>query len=98
MKRQDIKLDWLLEALHRKWVDYNEIFSPVVKHSSIRMILPLVADRIMELEQLYVKTTFLHGELEETVYMQQPEGFVKDKNKVCLLRKSLYRLCYEFGK
>ena len=61
----------------------------VVKHSSIRMILALVADRNMELEQLDVKTAFLHGELQETVYMQQPEGFVKDKNKVWLLRKSL---------
>ena len=76
----------------REGVDYNEIFSLVVKHSSIRMILALVADRNMELEQLDVKVTFLHGELEETVYMQQPEGFVKDKNKVCLLRKSLYGL------
>ncbi|RVW25411.1 Retrovirus-related Pol polyprotein from transposon TNT 1-94 [Vitis vinifera] len=65
----------------REGVDYNEIFSLVVKHSSIRMILALVADRNMELEQLDVKVTFLHGELEETVYMQQPEGFVKDKNK-----------------
>ena len=76
----------------REGVDYNEIFLLVVKHSSIRMILALVADRNMELEQLDVKVTFLHGELEETVYMQQPEGFVKDKNKVCLLRKSLYGL------
>ncbi|KAL6330796.1 hypothetical protein AAG906_009224 [Vitis piasezkii] len=59
----------------RKGVYYNEIFSPVVKHSSIKMILALVADRIMELEQLDVKTAFLHGELEKTVYMQQPEGF-----------------------
>ena len=64
-----------------EWVHYNEIFSPVVKHSSIKMILALIVDRIMELEQLDVKIAFLHGELEETVYMQQPEGFVKDKNK-----------------
>ena len=50
----------------------------VVKHSSIRMILALVADRNMELEQLDFKTAFLHHQLEETVYMQQHEGFVKD--------------------
>ncbi|KAL6320959.1 hypothetical protein AAG906_010768 [Vitis piasezkii] len=77
----------------REGVDYNEIFSLVVKHSSIRMILALVADRNMELKQLDVKVTFLHGELEKTVYMQQPEGFVKDKNKVCLLRKSKFDSC-----
>lgn len=53
----------------REWVDYNEIFLPVVKHSSIRMILALVVDINMELEQLDVKTAFLHGELKETVSM-----------------------------
>jgi len=39
-----------------------------------------------------VKTEFLHGELEETIYMQQPEGFVEYNTKVCLLKKSLYGL------
>ena len=39
-----------------------------------------------------VKTAFLHGELEETIYMHQPEGFVEDNTKVCLLKKSLYGL------
>ena len=46
----------------------------------------------LELEQMDVKTAFLHGELEETIYMQQPEGFVEDNSKVCLLKKSLYGL------
>ena len=45
----------------REGIDYNEIFSPVVKHTSIRMLLSLVATEDMELEQ----TTFLHGDLEE---------------------------------
>jgi len=46
----------------------------------------------LELEQMDVKTTFLHGELEETIYMQQLEGFVEDNSKVCLLNKYLYGL------
>src|SRR3954463_4158183 len=49
----------------KEGVDYDEIFSPVVKHTSIRMLLSLVAQLNMELEQLDVKTAFLHGELEE---------------------------------
>jgi len=39
-----------------------------------------------------VKTAFLHGDLKETIYMEQPESFVEDKSKVCLLKKSLYGL------
>ncbi|KAL1536502.1 hypothetical protein AAHA92_29144 [Salvia divinorum] len=75
-------------------VDYNEVFSPVVKHTSIRILLAVVAKKNWELEQLDVKTAFLHGDLEETIYMQQPPGFVKpgEENKVCLLKKSIYGL------
>ncbi|KAG8480907.1 hypothetical protein CXB51_025473 [Gossypium anomalum] len=56
-------------------VDFTDVFSPVVKHSSIRALLGIVAMHELELEQLDVKTAFLHGELEEDIYMQQPEGF-----------------------
>ena len=61
----------------RQGIDYNEVFSPVVKHTSIRIVLALVANDDMELEQLDVKTAFLHGDLEEQIYMEQPEGFKK---------------------
>ena len=50
-------------------VDYNEIFSHVVKDSSIRLLLAFVTHEDLELEQLDVKTTFLHGELDELIYM-----------------------------
>ena len=50
-------------------IDFNDVFSPVVKHSSIRTLLSIVAMRDYELEQLDVKTAFLHGELEEDIYM-----------------------------
>jgi hypothetical protein len=57
-----------------KGIDFDEIFSPVVKMNSIRTILSLVAVEDFHLEQLDVKTTFLHGDLEEDIYMQQPHG------------------------
>ncbi|GJU48891.1 retrotransposon protein, putative, ty1-copia subclass [Tanacetum coccineum] len=77
----------------RAWINYNEVFSPVVRHTSIRVILSLTACKDYELEQLDVKTAFLHGNLEETIYMRQPPGFEEGTgNKVCLLKKSLYGL------
>ena len=78
----------------RKGIDFDEIFSPVVKMSSIRVVLGLAASLDLEVEQMDVKTAFLHGELEEEIYMEQPEGFeVKGKEDyVCKLKKSLYGL------
>lgn len=75
-------------------IDFTDVFSPVVKHSSIRTLLSIVAMRDYELEQMDVKTAFLHGELEEDIYMEQPEGFVVPgkENFACKLKKSLYGL------
>ncbi|XP_057518411.1 uncharacterized protein LOC130799325 [Amaranthus tricolor] len=75
-------------------VDFHEVFSPVVKHSSIRALLALVAMEDLELHQLDVKTAFLHGELEEEIFMKQPEGFevAGKENHVCRLKRSLYGL------
>ena len=68
----------------------DEIFSSVVKHTFIRMLLAIVTFDL-ELEQLDVKITFLHGVLEEEIYMKQPEGYIQkgQQNKACLLKKSL---------
>ena len=78
----------------KKGIDFDEIFSLVVKMTSIRTILSLVVAEDLHLEQLDVKTAFLHGDLEEEIYMQQPQGYeVKGKKKlVCRLKKSLYGL------
>ncbi|KAG8484978.1 hypothetical protein CXB51_021839 [Gossypium anomalum] len=75
-------------------VNFTDVFSPIVKHSSIRSLLGIVAMHDLELEQLDVKTTFLNGELKEDIYMQQPEGFTVSEKEdyVCLLKKSLYGL------
>jgi len=75
-------------------IDFNEVFSPVVRHTSILILLALVALYDLELEQLDVKTAFHHGNLEEEIYIQQPEGFVVPgkEDHVCCLKKSLYGL------
>ena len=59
-------------------INCNEIFSHVVKHYFIRILMAIVNQHDLELQQLDVKTTFLHGNLKETIYMRQPEGFTKD--------------------
>ena len=70
------------------------MFSPVVRHTSIQVLLSLAAEYDMELEQMDVKTTFLHGRLEEKIYMKQPNGVIEigQENKVCLLHRSQYGL------
>jgi hypothetical protein len=75
----------------KKGIYFDEIFSPVVEMTSIRNILRLVAVEDLHLEQLDVKKNFLHGDLEEEIYMQQPQGYeVKGKgNLLCRLKKSL---------
>ena len=62
--------------------------------TSIRAILGLAAKQDLEVEQLDVKTTFLHGDLEGEIYMEQLEGFVEPRKEqfVCRLKKSLYGL------
>ena len=78
----------------KKSIDYSKIFSPVVKMPTISLVLGMVAAENLHLEQLDVKTSFLHGDVEEDLYMIQPEGFTVQgqENLVCKLRKSLYGL------
>ena len=75
-------------------VDFDEVFAPVARIETIRFILALAASNNWEIHHLDVKTAFLHGELKETVYVTQPEGFeVKgEENKVYKLKKALYSL------
>ena len=78
----------------KKGIDFEEIFSPIVKMSSILVDLGLSALLNLEVEQFDVKIAFLYGNLDEEIYMQQPEGFeVKGKEiLICKLKKILYGL------
>ncbi len=75
-------------------VDYNKTFAPIAKFTSIRCILALAALEDMEIHQMDMKIAFLNGELEEEIYMEQPQGFVHQggEHLVCKLHKSLYGL------
>nr|GFB52353.1 retrotransposon protein, putative, Ty1-copia subclass [Tanacetum cinerariifolium] len=75
-------------------IDYKEAFSPVADIRAIRILIAIAAYYDYEIWQMDVKTAFLNGYLNEEVYMEQPEGFVSPKypNRVCKLKRSIYRL------
>ena len=83
----------------REDIDYNDVFLPVVKHMSIRILLAMVAKFDLELEQKDVKTTFFYGELEEVIYMRQPEGYEAKgkKDHACKLNKSFFKDTLSYG-
>ena len=74
--------------------DYDETFCPVVKMEFVRTLIATAVQRGLQLHQVDVATAFLNGELEEEVYMRQPEGFVipGQEHLVCRLKRSIYGL------
>jgi hypothetical protein len=76
----------------KQGIDYDETFSPVAHYDTIRTLLVVAASKNMKLKQFDMKTTFLYGELEEEVYLEQLEGFDDGNGCVCRLMRSLYRL------
>ncbi|GKB70797.1 zinc finger, CCHC-type containing protein, partial [Tanacetum coccineum] len=78
----------------KEGIDYFDTYAPVARITTIRLLLALAAIHNLVIHQMDVKTTFLNGNLDEEVYMKQPEGFIMPGNehKVCKMVKSLYGL------
>ncbi|GJV06718.1 zinc finger, CCHC-type containing protein [Tanacetum coccineum] len=78
----------------KEGIDFFDTYAPVARISTIRLLLALAAIHDLVIHQMDVKTAFLNGDLDEEIYMKQPEGFVMPghESKVCKLKKSLYGL------
>jgi len=80
--------------VQKEGIDFEEVFAPVARLDTIRLILAMAANRGWQVHHLDVKSAFLNGELEEEVYVTQPDGFVKEgkEQQVYKLSKALYGL------
>lgn len=80
--------------VQRKGIDFGEIFAPVTRLETSRLLLALAAKQSWEVHHLDVKNAFLNGEIEEEVYVSQPEGFIQEgkEHLVYRLYKALYGL------
>jgi hypothetical protein len=89
------KARWVLRGFtQRPGVDYEEMFSPIMKPVTVRTVLSIAVCRDWPIQQLDVKNAFLHGTLTETIYCSQPTGFADPAHPdlLCRLKKSLYGL------
>jgi len=75
-------------------IDYFDTYTPIAKIATIRLLIAIATIYKLVIHQMDVKTVFLNGELDEEIYMEQPEEFVMpgQEKTVCRLRKSLYGL------
>src|SRR5712675_1913901 len=77
------------KASHRLGIDYSDIFSPVVRYETVRLMLAIAALQNWHMSSVDVKTAFLYGKLDEELYMEQPEGFKRlgQERKVMRLKR-----------
>lgn len=73
-------------------IDFNETFSPVVRYVSIRYLMALAVKNGYTVHQMDAITAFLQGDLEEEIFMEQPECYDDKSNRVCKLNKAVYGL------
>ena len=80
--------------VQEKGIDYDEVFAPDTRLETVRLLLVLLAQQGWDVHHLDVKSAFLNRDLQEEVYVKQPDGFVKDgqEHKVYRLSKALYSL------
>ena len=85
---------WLGVSLNSMGLDYEETFSPVVKITTVRVLLILAARKYSKLWHIDVKKGFLHGELDKDIYVEQPRGLESKIHPeyVCKLKKAIYGL------
>lgn len=76
----------------REGIDYKETFSPVIRYPSIRFLIALAARYRLNIEQMDAVTAFLQDDINETIYMRQPEMFDDKSGRVCKLSRSIYGL------
>ena len=78
----------------KAYLDFFDTFSPVTRITSIRLLIAIATIFDLKIHQMDVKIAFLNGDLEEEIYMDQPEGFVESgqESKVCKLTESPYDL------
>jgi hypothetical protein len=78
----------------RREIEYDEVFAPVARLDTVRLLIALAAHKGWEMHHMDVKFTFLNGELQEELFMEQPAGFIKEgsEHKVLRLKKALYGL------
>ena len=82
------------DYIQKEGIDYEKVFSPIAMLKSIWILLAVVVKLDYEIWQIDVQTVFLNDNLEEDIYMQQPEGFIVkgQEHMVCMLQRSIYRL------
>ena len=82
------------DFLQKHGIDYDETFAPVAKFTSTRILLSLAAKHNLMLHQMDVKSAILNGNLDEDIYMIQPDGYIDEDHPelVCHLKRSLYGL------
>lgn len=75
-----------------KGINYDQTYAPVVRFTTLRLLFAFAAKDQLEIYHLDVETAFLHGDMEEIIYLQQPQGFVHrgQENMVCKLNKAIY--------
>jgi hypothetical protein len=87
------KARWVAKGFsQRPSIDYDSVFSPVVRQESIRILLTIGCHQDLNMRHVDIKTAFLHGDIDKDIYVSQPSGYDDHTGRVCKLKRSLYGL------